>query len=445
MTGRGTAVIGSGPAGLAAAWRLSMEGRQVVVYERRDLPGGLMRSDVVEGSVVDVAVQMFEAGYARTIRLVREVGAGARLVRAPGRDALWRRGRPHTFSYGSVGSMAASAALPGRLKLKLLSKYLPFLTTRCRGLDVNDPASTRGERHDDESIAEWGGREMGDDFVEYLAYPFLGAYHAADPERTSATFFHALAVMGRGVELLAMMGGMGGLAFATVEAITARGGRFEPGREVVRIETATDGVALRFSNGDLVEHDDVVVATPAAAAAHLLSDSAALYEWLAGIGTTPFITVAVVMERPVRGHWFGMGFPRVEAPGDRVVVACSEAQKAAGIVPPGSGLIVAFPSPARVPALLAGPADAIPGEVLPALDHAIGGVSTRATVVKAWRHPEGHTLFRPGFLRHLSQFREDWLPARVALAGDYRVSPTVEGAVISGERAAARLLAGSAG
>jgi oxygen-dependent protoporphyrinogen oxidase len=438
--GRGTAVIGSGPAGLAAAWRLASRGVVVTLYERRDLPGGLMRSDVLEGAVVDVGVQMFGSSYTAAIHLAREVGIGSMLVRTPGRDALWRRGRANAFNYGSAASMAASAALPGGLKLKLLSKYLPYLAVRCRGLDANDPAGTGAAQHDHESIADWGLRELGDDFVEYMAYPFLGAYHATVPERTSAGFYHALARVGMDVELYAMMGGMGSLAFAVVDAIEARAGRFLAAQAVTRVEAGPDSVALTLENGDTVEHDSVVVAVPAAAAAALLPDTAELAAWLAGVETTPFVTVAVVTDRPTRSDWFGLGVPRTEAPGDRIVVACTEANKAPGIVPEGRDLIVAFPAPARVPALLAGSAEAIPGEVLPALDEAFGDVSSHAIVVKAWRHPEGHTVFRPGYAGHLRSFRRTWLSDRIVLAGDYLVAPTVEGAVRSGEAAAEQLL-----
>jgi glutamate synthase (NADPH) small chain len=48
LTGKKVAVIGSGPAGLAAAQQLTRAGHAVTVYERADAPGGLLRYGIPE-------------------------------------------------------------------------------------------------------------------------------------------------------------------------------------------------------------------------------------------------------------------------------------------------------------------------------------------------------------------------------------------------------------
>lgn len=63
-TGKKVAVIGSGPAGLAAAAQLNYAGHQVTVFERDDAPGGLLRYGIpdfkLEKWVIDRRVKVME-------------------------------------------------------------------------------------------------------------------------------------------------------------------------------------------------------------------------------------------------------------------------------------------------------------------------------------------------------------------------------------------------
>lgn len=63
-TGKKVAVVGSGPAGMAAAVQLNRAGHLVTVFERDDLPGGLLRYGIpdfkLEKSVVDRRITIME-------------------------------------------------------------------------------------------------------------------------------------------------------------------------------------------------------------------------------------------------------------------------------------------------------------------------------------------------------------------------------------------------
>ncbi len=64
-TGRSTAVVGSGPAGLSAAYYLRRSGHRVTVYERRERPGGLLRYGIPDyrlpAAVVEAEVARLES------------------------------------------------------------------------------------------------------------------------------------------------------------------------------------------------------------------------------------------------------------------------------------------------------------------------------------------------------------------------------------------------
>ena len=94
-SGRRAAVIGSGPAGMAAAYYLLLAGHDVTVFERDPAPGGMLRYGIPQYRLPKVEV--LEAEYESVTRLggkiVCNAGARARLhARRPDQPGL-RRGR----------------------------------------------------------------------------------------------------------------------------------------------------------------------------------------------------------------------------------------------------------------------------------------------------------------------------------------------------------------
>ena len=78
-TGKRVAVIGAGPAGLAAAWRLLQEGVVCTIFDDQDQPGGMLRRNVPEA---ELPREVLDA----EIALVARLGAAFRMRTRIGRD-----------------------------------------------------------------------------------------------------------------------------------------------------------------------------------------------------------------------------------------------------------------------------------------------------------------------------------------------------------------------
>lgn len=432
------AVVGAGPAGAAAAHTLARAGARVVVLEARPAVGGRTRTEALDGFRVDAAVQLFGSMYTELFRVLREAGAAGLAVRSPGRDALLRRGRVHEVVYGNIPSMLASGALPLALKLRMGAQYLPFLARHGAALDMHALERAAGAGLDRESIAAWGARELGRDFVEYLAYPFLATGYGALPEETTAALYHMLAHYGTSVEIFALRGGASGFCEAALAGVRERGGEVRTGVSAARVEARGGGVEVA-GEGWSERFDAAVVAVPAPAARALLAGSPAA-DALAAVRMRPAVTLALLLDRPAGVRWFGLSLPRGES---RAVAAVAvQENKGPGLVPAGRGALVVFPTPEAGERLLDAEPRAVVDALLPDVARALPGLGavTRAQVFR-WR--DGWTLFPPGYPGRLPELRRAVSgEARIALAGDYLFAPTVEGAVTAGVRAAGRLLEG---
>lgn len=430
------AVIGGGAAGLAAAWKLVTSGAKVTLFERDERLGGRARSELLEDCVVDTGAQLFASGFTALRRSAREVGAESLLLRSPGRDAVYRGGRFHPIVYGSVSSMVTSSALPALLKLKLGARYVPFLMRHARQLDASDPLAAGGDALDTGSVAEWGSKELGQDFVELLAYPLLGAYYGCAPERVSAALYHALAKAGLDVSLYGVHGGTGALLQAMAGAAQSRGADVRTGVEVTSVRAAGDVVKLEYG-GETTEFDAAVVALPAPAVTTLIEMPPPVAAWLKRVEFAPAAVLAIVVDRPINADFFGLSLLRSEI--SELVAICVQARKASGLVPPDRGLLICLGSP-QANASLVEAGEAAVERMVAAVERVLPGTRKRITRTRLYRHPVGYPVFYPGYLKHLRRFPAEALPHGIALAGDYLVSPTVEGALRSGERAAERVL-----
>ena len=426
------AVVGGGAAGLSAAWRLAELGCEVTLFERTQALGGRARSEVVDGCVVDVGAQLYGSGFSALFDFAEAVGAGPLLVQSPGRDALWRGGRVHPIAYGNVASMITSGALPASLKLKLAARYVPYLLRHAAQLDASDPLARGGDALEGESVAEWGLRELGRDFVELLAYPLLGAYYGSAPEETSVVLYHALARAGMDVSVHAFRGGNGELFNTAARALRARGARIETGHGVRQVRLEAGGVRL----DDVAIFDGVILAMPPRAAREIYQPDDVLADWLSEVRYAASAVLALVLKQRISADYFGLSIPRGEASGD-VVAICVQQQKAPGLVPDDRTLLICLGAPHANDSLIAQPEQGVQ-RMIEAVEHVLPGTRARIAHAKLYRHEHGYPLFYPGYLRHLRSLPR--MTGKVQLAGDYLVGPTVEGAIRSGDRAARDLV-----
>ncbi|MEU6815046.1 glutamate synthase subunit beta [Streptomyces sp. NPDC046860] len=155
LSGKTVAVIGSGPAGLAAAQQLTRAGHTVAVYEKDDRIGGLMRYGIPE-------FKMEKRSLDRRLEQMRAEGTRFRTSTAVGRDvpAPELRSRYDAVVIATGATAWRELDVPGRelAGVQQAMEYLPPANRVCAGdLEVN-PFSAAG-RH----VVIVGGGDTGAD------------------------------------------------------------------------------------------------------------------------------------------------------------------------------------------------------------------------------------------------------------------------------------------
>ncbi|WP_197523320.1 FAD-dependent oxidoreductase [Actinokineospora pegani] len=411
MTDLDVAVVGAGPAGLAAAYALHAAGRTVHVFEAHDAVGGRTRAVRRHGAVFDTGAEMLGvAGYPATWRLVRALGLDDDCAPPIGRDiAVWRRGRV-VPGLGERGGRALGPFARAALAVAL-----------ARRRDVETP-----EAHGDRPLARVRNRELRDYLLEPLAAGFFGW----DVERACAGPMLAhLRAVGSPSTYRAYRGGMDALSLALAEHLDVSTG------VPVRAVTTTSAGARLVTDAAALTARQIVLAVPAPVAARLHPGAPA---YVHACEYRPMVKVVCLLDRPLGPETpsFALAVPRVE---DQVVAGLSfDDRRCADRAPQGMGMIgivaarpadwLEAPDEAVAAALVRGAARFVPG-----LTEAV-----RATVVA--RFADGLPMptpaamaLRPAFVGRAActvDYAGDWESAR----------PCAEGAVRSAEKVAARIL-----
>jgi len=375
-------VAGGGITGLAAAWELARAGIEVELYEASERFGGKIRTEHVDGFLLEDGPDSFISYRPAAAALAHELGLGGEIIGTTD---------PRTVHIRTGGRFVP---LPDGIGLVLPTRMAPFVTTRlfspleklAMARDLVLPRSPAGE---DVSIGWFLRRRLGPALVARLGDPLIGGIYGASvdelsldavvpqlrtAEREHRSLLLASLAQGRararavaagspapkGSPFLSLRGGMGSL----IDALAGRladdpNVRIRLGVGVEEVRRGIGGLSVRLAGGGAVRADAVVLAGPArasaAALAHLVPAAAAA---LGGVphGSTAVVSLAYradqLTSRPGHGFLVARDEPLVFG-------ACTwSSAKWSGRAPDGWVLARAFLGE-RSPALLARPDDEV--------------------------------------------------------------------------------------
>ncbi|MFQ5698542.1 MAG: protoporphyrinogen/coproporphyrinogen oxidase [Myxococcota bacterium] len=182
------AVIGSGIAGLSAAYDLHEAGFEVVVLERDVRAGGRMAETRLGSLHVNTGATILFSFYDAMFDLVRALGLSDQVCATPHLETgLATHGElEYDVGRGGIGSLLRHPALGLRSKLRLPT-LLPDIWRAGRRTDPN--LAHTAAYLDDESLSEYLRRRVGEDFLENYVEPVFRSVWCWEPEVISKAYF----------------------------------------------------------------------------------------------------------------------------------------------------------------------------------------------------------------------------------------------------------------
>jgi len=296
------AVVGGGPAGLAAAYRLTTDGVQTAVFEAGPSIGGLARSMDMWGHAVDLGAHMFTLKDPRVSRMWTEL-VGSDYDSAPRRTRVLfdRWSLPYPFD-PLEATRAVGVAEAVRCGTSLA---VGRLARRRVGGDLESWVVGRfGRRAFELFFASYVEKLFGAPAREIdgaFAQTLLGFQPQRSLPRRPRSGSASPTVLVRPFR------GIGVLVERLGEHIRARGGEVRCDAPVARLRTAGDRVVgVDLQSGETREIDAVVSALPVALTARLVADDRHLGQKPPRFRSVVLVYLLVDAETTFRDQWVFM-------------------------------------------------------------------------------------------------------------------------------------------
>lgn len=370
-----TVIVGGGITGLAAAYALRREApdAEIVVLERDQRLGGKIRTERIDGFVVEGGPDSFLTSKPGGLDLCRALGLEDDLEGtkpAPRRSFVLRQGRLFEMPQGLSG------LVPSRLAPLFRSNLFSFSGKIRLAMEAIVPPRRDAA---DESLSSFMRRRFGREGYERLIEPLMSGIYGGNGDQLSlqATFPQLGAMEQRSGSLIrgirsARVPSTGrpkpgfvtpihGMA-AIVEALEAslHPINIRRGASVEAIRQAGGTYEVELDSGDTVTADAVIVAAPAYAAARFLARLDP--EMAAVLDAIPYASTATISLAYAPGtipelEGYGYVVPRAEG---RPVLACTwTSSKFANRAPDGHTLLRAFVGRAGRKEILSQPDEAL--------------------------------------------------------------------------------------
>jgi oxygen-dependent protoporphyrinogen oxidase len=366
------------------------------------------------------------------MRLLRN----ARLETTRARDVFVLDGERLPVQFGSIASMLRFGGLAAGDKIRVAASILPLLARYGGALraDADEEISPL----DDVSARAFVETAVSAKAANVLVEPPLNAFYGLRGSETSRAFFLTLGRYGSSGDLVATRNGWS-QTLATVLGDV----RIEYGASVTALESnGHQGVVATTEDGRTWSADGAVLAVSASAARNVLRgylrDDDPLVDWLSSIPLRETWTVALTLRRPFDTKTFGV----LADPRAAVYVSACATPSGRWDDSDDASIVLAWPTPDAITRLSGNAAHEIVAAMMPEIEQLVPEVRDAVETGRVVRFDEGSALASPGFLSHRRRGRAlaAALDAPIALAGDYLTMPFVEGAVVSGERAADQIV-----
>lgn len=292
-------VVGAGLCGLTAAWRLQQAGFAVKVFEREACTAGRVKSIPLAGCTVDTGATVFLSAYTDTLALIEEMGLTLELETPRGAAVIPREGRLHGIPLAAPWKALFTRVIGWRSKLSLLLLLFSFLAVRAR-LNFLSLAGARGA--DLQTLQDYCRPRFPDEVYTYLLNPAIKFLYLHNGESGSVIeLLWWLGAAGLGAPT-SLRRGSSSLTDALAERLAV-----QVTTEVVEVMRRGAGVrvTVRDAGGALQVHDaDVcLVTTPAPISAAICKDglSTAQREFLVRRRYDPCFNITLCTRRRPRG------------------------------------------------------------------------------------------------------------------------------------------------